>query len=111
MASHALIYLLSFVGIWVGSGLAIRSVERISQSLKVSSFAVSFLVLGLFTSISELSVGINSIMENDPEIYVGNLIGASIVLSCWWCRFWPWSAALSELLMNFKALTCRLPWW
>jgi cation:H+ antiporter len=80
MFFHLLIYALSFVGIWVGSGLAIRSVEQLSKTLKVSSFAVSFLVLGLFTSMSELSVGVNSIMENDPEIFVGNLIGASIVL-------------------------------
>lgn len=80
MLAHVLIYVFSFVGIWVGSGLAIKAVERISRTLNVSQFAISFLVLGLFTSISELSVGINSILENDPEIYVGNLIGASIVI-------------------------------
>lgn len=80
MIIHALIYVLSFVGIWIGSGLAIKSVERLSRTLKISSFTVSFVVLGLFTSISEFSVGINSILANDPEIYVGNLIGASIVL-------------------------------
>lgn len=80
MLTHILIYVLSFAGIWIGSGLAIKSVERLSKSLKMSSFAISFLLLGLFTSISELSVGVNSILANDPEIYVGNLIGASIVL-------------------------------
>lgn len=80
MEVHLILYLLSFAGIWIGSGLAIRSVERLSRKLKVSSFAVSFLILGFFTSIGELSVGINSIIEDDPEIYVGNLIGASIVI-------------------------------
>lgn len=80
MLPHLVIYILSFVGIWIGSGLAIGSVERLSKILRVSSFAVSFLVLGLFTSVSELSVGVNAILENDPEIYVGNLIGASIVI-------------------------------
>ena len=80
MLPHLLIYTLSFIGIWIGSGLAIGSVERLSKILRVSSFAVSFIVLGFFTSISEFSVGINSILENDPEIYVGNLIGASIVI-------------------------------
>lgn len=80
MFTHILIYVLSFAGIWIGSGLAIKSVERLSKSLKMSSFTISFLLLGLFTSISELSVGVNSILANDPEIYVGNLIGASIVL-------------------------------
>lgn len=80
MLPHIIVYVLSFIGVWIGSGLAINSVERLSRILRVSSFTVSFLVLGLFTSVSELSVGINSVLENDPEIYVGNLIGASIVI-------------------------------
>lgn len=79
-AIHFLLYLISFVGVWIGSGFVIKSVETLSRSIKVSSFAISFLVLGFFTSISELSVGINSVMENNPEIYVGNLVGASVVL-------------------------------
>lgn len=80
MLTHIAIFAFSFVGVWIGSGLAIKSVERLSKLLKISSFIVSFLILGFFTSISELSVGINSILQNDPEIYVGNLVGASIVL-------------------------------
>lgn len=80
MLTHCLIYILSFIGIWVGSGLAIKSVERLSRTLRTSSFAISFVVLGLFTSVGELSVGLNSILSDDPEIFVGNLIGASIVI-------------------------------
>jgi cation:H+ antiporter len=80
MYYHLLLGILSFIGIWIGTGFAVSSVEKISHRLKISSFAVSFLILGLFTSISEFSVGINSVLDNDPEIFVGNLIGASIVL-------------------------------
>lgn len=80
MLSHLFIYALSFIGIWIGSGLVVGSVERLAKILRVSSFSISFLLLGFFTSVSELSVGLNSIIENDPEIYVGNLIGASIVI-------------------------------
>lgn len=80
MDLHLLIYAASFIGIWVGAGLALNAVEKLSDRLKLSSFAVSFLILGFFTSVSEMSVGINSVVENDPEIFVGNLIGASIVL-------------------------------
>ncbi|MFZ5391687.1 MAG: sodium:calcium antiporter [Patescibacteria group bacterium] len=80
MFSHILIYVLSFVAIWLGSGLAIKSVEKISRSLRASAFVVSFFVLGLFTSVGELSVGVNSLIEGDPEILIGNLIGASIVI-------------------------------
>ncbi len=74
------IYIAAFFAIWIGAGLAIKTVERLSRGLGISSFAISFLVLGLFTSVSETSVGINSVLDGDPEIYVGNLIGATIVL-------------------------------
>lgn len=80
MSTHALIYFLSFLGIWIGSGLVIKSVEKLSRVIRASSFAISFFLLGFFTSISELSVGVSAIIQHDPEIYVGNLLGASIVL-------------------------------
>lgn len=80
MPGHIVTYIASFIGIWVGAGLAIRSVEKLSHKLRLSSFIVSFLVLGFFTSISELSVGVNAALQNEPGIFVGNLIGASIVL-------------------------------
>jgi cation:H+ antiporter len=80
MFNHLIVYILSFFGVWIGSGLAIKSVEKISHQLKTSSFVLSFLVLGLFTSIGELSIGVSSIIKNDPEVYVGNLVGASIVI-------------------------------
>ncbi len=80
MPSHIALYVLSFIGIWLGAGLIISSVEKFSHRLKLSSFSVSFLILGLFTSLGELSVGITAVLDNDPEIFVGNLIGASIVL-------------------------------
>lgn len=80
MLVNLLVYLISFVGIWVGAGLSLGAVEKLSKSWRVSSFAVSFLILGFFTSASELSVGINSVLGNDPEIFVGNLIGATIVI-------------------------------
>lgn len=80
MLSHVLLYLASFIGIWIGAGIAITSVEKMAHKLRLSSFLVSFLVLGFFTSISEVSVGVNAVLSNDPGIFVGNLIGASIVL-------------------------------
>lgn len=80
MIGHILAYIFSFIGIWIGAGLAIGAVEKLSHKLRLSSFLVSFLVLGFFTSISEISVGVNAVLSADPGIFVGNLIGASIVL-------------------------------
>lgn len=80
MLDHLILYIIAFAGIWFGAGLAISSVERLSHKLRLSSFIISFLVLGFFTSIGEFSVGVNAVLSNDPGIFVGNLIGGSIVL-------------------------------
>ena len=46
----------------------------------MSSFFASFFILGLFTSITEIMVGLNAYLNNTPEIFLGNLIGSSVVI-------------------------------
>lgn len=75
-----LLIALSFISLWLGSGMTITSLEKISTKLRASSFSVSFLLLGILTSLSETSVGINSVIDNEPQLSIGNLIGASIVI-------------------------------
>lgn len=77
---QALVLLGSFVTIWYGAGLIVSSANKFAHKIKVSSFAFSFLVLGLLTSIPEFGVGITAIAENTPEIFIGNLIGGIPVI-------------------------------
>lgn len=77
---QVILYFLSFFVIWYCSGIIINSLTRFTQRLGLSSFAVSFFVLGILTSIPEFAVGINSILKQTPDIYVGNLLGASLML-------------------------------
>jgi len=69
-------YLLSFLLIWIGSGLIVASADKFARKLRLSAFSLSFFVLGMLTSIPEFSVGMTAIAENKPDIYVGNLIGS-----------------------------------
>jgi len=46
----------------------------------MSRFALSFFILGMLTSMPEIGVGITSIIENDPQIFVGNLLGGVVVI-------------------------------
>lgn len=74
---------LFFVGcvvLWKASEMVIFGVEKFSNNLRLSSFVTSFLILGILTSITEVSVGINSILNKTPEVFVGNLIGGSFVI-------------------------------
>lgn len=75
-----LVFLGSFVMVWYGAGRIISAADRFSRKLKVSSFAFSFVVLGLLTSTPEFAVGLTAVSEKNPEIYVGNLIGGVPVL-------------------------------
>lgn len=74
------LYLFCFLVLWVGAGFIISSVDRLSKRLKISSFALSFFVLGLLTSIPELAVGLTAMADYKPDIFFGNLIGGSIVI-------------------------------
>jgi cation:H+ antiporter len=75
-----LIYILAFIGVWIGSGLVVTSVLKIAHSLKASSFIISFLILGFLTSLTEVGVAINSYARQELEISVGNLLGGILVL-------------------------------
>jgi cation:H+ antiporter len=80
IALNLVIFIASFVAIWFGSGLIIKSVDKISRKLKVSSFAISFFLLGILTSIPEISLSLAALSEGKPEIFVGSLIGGIIVI-------------------------------
>ncbi len=73
-------YPFAFLILWICSGIIISLVERFAKRLNLSSFAFSFFVLGILTSIPEFSVGINSILAKTPDVFVGNLVGASLML-------------------------------
>ncbi len=78
--SNLLLYIVSFVFIWFGSGLIVSSASKFSTRLKLSSFAFSFVFLGLLTSAPEFSVGLQAVSSHNPEIFVGNLLGGILVL-------------------------------
>lgn len=77
---NLLLYVLSFVLIWIGAGFIVSSASRFSQKLKLSPFAFSFVFLGLLTSTPEFSVGLQAVASHDAQIFVGNLLGGILVL-------------------------------
>jgi cation:H+ antiporter len=60
--------------------LIIDGVEGFSKHIQVSTFAASALILGILTSFSELSVGINAVLEKHPEVFVGDFIGGTFII-------------------------------
>lgn len=77
---HLVLYFASFLLIWLAAGLIVSSVDRFSHRLRLSSFAVSFVILGLLTSTPEFAVGLTAVAQNDAEIFIGNLLGGIPVI-------------------------------
>ena len=80
LIDNILLYFVSFFLLWLGAGLVIASIDGFSKKLRISSFAISFFVLGLLTSIPEFAVGISAIAEHNPEIFVGTYLGGAVVI-------------------------------
>ncbi len=78
--ANILLYIASFIAIWWGAGLIVKAIDKAARRLKLSSFAMSFFVLGILTTIPEMAVGIRAISENKPSIFVGNLLGGIVVI-------------------------------
>ncbi len=77
---HLLYFCASACVIWFFSGLVVDSVDRVAKRFNKSGFTVAFFVLGFMTSISVLSVMVNSTLNGTPQVSAGNLPGASLVL-------------------------------
>lgn len=80
LISNIFIYIAAFFAIWFGAGLIIKAVDRISCKLNLSSFCISFFILGILTSIPETSIGFTAVSDNKPDIFVGTLLGGVIVM-------------------------------
>ncbi len=80
MLVHILIFLASIGIVWFFVDVLIEAVNRISRRYCRSGFFTAFFILGFLTSISEISVAVNSSLAAVPGVSAGNLIGASFVL-------------------------------
>lgn len=77
---HFFIAHIAMTAIWLSAGALIHAVKSIATLFRKTGFIVSFILLGILTSLSEISVALNSSIANVPQISAGNLIGASFVL-------------------------------
>lgn len=80
MIIQVLYYFFSFFVIWFGADLIIKSVDRIARKVKLSSFSISFFLLGILTSIPEIAVSATAVADHNPEIFVGTLLGGTVTI-------------------------------
>lgn len=60
--------------------LIVHTSVNLAKRLGISEFNIGFFVIGLATTTPEFFVGLQSAIDGNPQLSLGNLIGASIVL-------------------------------
>ncbi len=75
---YALYLGLSMLGVIAGSFLVVNSVISVSGILGIPEYLISFVAVGLGTSLPELFVGISAIRKKEYEIFIGDILGSNI---------------------------------
>jgi cation:H+ antiporter len=63
----------------ISSEATVRSVVNIAHSFKISEALISVLIIGLGTSLPELSISISAVLKKKTRMSVGNIIGSNIL--------------------------------
>lgn len=77
---NILILITSLFVLAKSADLVVKNLIKVANIMRLSTFIVSFVILGIATSTPEIFVGINSVIEDSPQLSLGNVMGASIVL-------------------------------
>lgn len=57
----------------------VKSLVVIAHFLNVSEFTLSFILMAFATTLPEFSIGVSSALKGEPQISLGNLLGANIL--------------------------------
>jgi len=72
-------FILSGLALVISGTYLVKSLEKISRFLRISEFTAAFIIMAIATSIPELFVGLSSAIQGNPELSLGNVIGANIL--------------------------------
>ena len=78
MIGSSLFLVLGLVLLLLGSNLLVTSTERFSSRYSISGFTASFFMIGIATSAPEIFLSIESALQNETILAVGNAIGSNI---------------------------------
>jgi cation:H+ antiporter len=79
LLQNFLLFALSGFFLVISGIFLVKSLEKISRLLGISEFSAAFILMAFATSVPELFVGISSAFQGNPQLSMGNVIGANII--------------------------------
>lgn len=83
MMGDILIGFLLIVIMLLSSGAAVDIFEKLAHEIKVNKLMLATILVGFSTSLPELFVGLASALRGQPQISLGNIIGANMANLSW----------------------------
>ena len=77
--SSWILLLVGLAAVIFSSELTVSSVVKIAYAFDISEALISVLIIGLGTSLPELSISISAILKQKTQMSVGNIIGSNIL--------------------------------
>jgi len=74
-----LLLILGLSTVIISSEITVNAVVSIAYAFKISEALIAVLIIGLGTSLPELSISISAILKKKTELSVGNIIGSNIL--------------------------------
>jgi cation:H+ antiporter len=75
---QVLIFTISLVVLALASHYTIRAVEKLIELTGLSEISVGFVILAVLTSIPELTVALFSVVQGEPGISIGDILGSNV---------------------------------
>ena len=72
------ILLIGLALLLIGSNLLITTTENVAQKFSISGFYASFFMIGIATSAPEIFISIESALQNETILAIGNSLGSNI---------------------------------
>lgn len=76
---NILIFLISCIILAKSGQLIVNTLTKLSLFLRLSEFKIGFILMAVSTTLPELFVGINSAINNNTALSLGNVLGANII--------------------------------
>jgi cation:H+ antiporter len=73
-------FILAFVFLSFGSNMIVTTISQFTKRVRIPPFIFSFFIVGMLTSVGEIAVAINAVSIHEPEIFVGSLLGGTLVI-------------------------------
>lgn len=78
IAYDILIFAAACAVLFISGSIFIKTLEVITTFLRITEFAIGFIIVGISTSLPELFVGITSAIEGNPALALGTVVGSNI---------------------------------